>query len=682
MTRITVAPHSLRWLSLPVSLALTLVLVGASCETPPSFPERATQARFAPDGEDFWDRPLPSDLRRQDDGTSDVEKWPGPWENDLVLMWLRATGTRLDDGWGLSSGGFFTLTDAIDEGSLPDEPIASLDAAVFLVDIGDSPDRGKLIPVRARVVPEDLYTPENLLAVLPVFGHLRREKSTYAFVVTDAVKDTSGEPLGASRAFFDALTGAEEANARAKENLAPLKAFLDEEGFDLSRVACAGVFDTFDPNETLVKLSQFAESEPEPTLVEPWTLAEDYESFQVLVARYSVPIIQSGARPYSNAGEGAIVWGDDGKLVVVDRQNVRLSLTIPKSPQPANGFPLMIYMHGSGGEWYEAIDRGPTPEVPLDEREPGPPGVGPSEWTARRGVATLGFDFPLHGDRNTPPDTTGLMLYNLFGNIEATLDNFTVAAMEVSFISRLALSTTVDASLSPNLDAGGATDGLIRFDPARLTAFGQSMGTTLGVAAATVDPRIKGFVFSGAGGMLIEIAVTALEPLVLGPLVANFVELEAEDLHIDHPLLHTFQALWDLVDPVVKAPYIARRPHAGKEVPHVFMSAGIRDGYFHPRSQAAVATSLGATLVGDEIEPILPASLALDGRETVAFPLVANIDDKTVGVVQYPAENVHGHYVMFNREDARFQYTCFVATVGLDDETPILGPQALDAPCP
>jgi hypothetical protein len=659
-----------------------LLCSGASCETPPPFVERATVATFAPDGEDFWDRPLPSDLRRQEDGSSDVEKWPGPWENDLVLMWLRATGTRLDDGWGLSSGGFFKLSGAIDESTLPDDFSASFDEAVFLVDIGTSADRGKLIPVRARVVPADLYTPENLLAVVPAFGHLRREKSTYAFVVMDSVKDSAGEPLGASRAFFDALTDAEGANARAVENLAPLKTFLDEKGINLARVACAGVFDTFDPNETLLKLSAFAESEPVPTLVEPWTLAEDYESFQVLVGRYSVPIIQSGVRPYSNIGEGAIVWGDDGKPVVVDRQNVRLSLTIPKSPMPANGFPLMIYMHGSGGEWYEAIDRGPTPEAPLDEREPGPPGVGPSEWTARRGVATLGFDFPLHGDRNSPPDTTGLMLYNLFGNIEATLDNFTVAAMEVSFVSRLAVTTTVDAALSPNLDAGAALDGLIRFDPARITAFGQSMGTTLGVAAATVDPRIKGFVFSGAGGMLIEIAVTAVEPLVLGPLVANFVELEANQLHIDHPLLHTFQAMWDLVDPVVKAPYIARRPHAGKSVPHVFMSAGVRDGYFHPRSQAAVAASLGATLVGDEVEPILPASLALDERFTEEFPLVGNIGGKTVGVVQYLAENIHGHYVMFNREDARFQYTCFVASVGLDDETPILGPQALDAPCP
>ena len=37
------------------------------------------------------------------------------------------------------------------------------------------------------------------------------------------------------------------------------------------------------------------------------------------------------------------------------------------------------------------------------------------------------------------------------------------------------------------------------------------MGTTLGVAWATVDPRVDGLLFSGAGGILVEIAVTAVE---------------------------------------------------------------------------------------------------------------------------------------------------------------------------
>ena len=69
------------------------------------------------------------------------------------------------------------------------------------------------------------------------------------------------------------------------------------------------------------------------------------------------------------------------------------------TPMPEGGFPLTIYMHGSGGEWYQAINRGERPEI---EDAPGPyAGTGPAEWLARRGVATLGFDYPFHGDRET-----------------------------------------------------------------------------------------------------------------------------------------------------------------------------------------------------------------------------------------------------------------------------------------
>ena len=35
-------------------------------------------------------------------------------------------------------------------------------------------------------------------------------------------------------------------------------------------------------------------------------------------------------------------------------------------------------------------------------------------------------------------------------------------------------------------------------------AMGHSMGSTLGISIAGVDPRINGYVFSGAGGMLVE----------------------------------------------------------------------------------------------------------------------------------------------------------------------------------
>ena len=59
------------------------------------------------------------------------------------------------------------------------------------------------------------------------------------------------------------------------------------------------------------------------------------------------------------------------------------------------------------------------------------------------------------------------MLYNILGNVEGTIENFHVSAMELTILSRLMLSTTVDDQLSDNLNSGNSEEGLIRFDPAR-----------------------------------------------------------------------------------------------------------------------------------------------------------------------------------------------------------------------
>ena len=77
-----------------------------------------------------------------------------------------------------------------------------------------------------------------------------------------------------------------------------------------------------------------------------------------------------------------------------------------------------------------------------------------------------------------PPDTSGLQLYDLFGDIDKTVDNMQVGAMEVVYLTRLIDQIALPSSLSPNLHPGNATDGMIRLNVTRLSAMGQSMGTT------------------------------------------------------------------------------------------------------------------------------------------------------------------------------------------------------------
>ncbi len=347
---------------------------------------------------------------------------------------------------------------------------------------------------------------------------------------------------------------------------------------------------------------------------------------------------------------------------------------MPKRAPPASGQPLTLYFHGSGGEYREVMDRGPlAPTAPRNQQGDPPPGSGPSTYLARRGLATLGFDFPLHGDRDSPPDTTGLKLYDLFGDIDSTVDNMSVAAMEAVYLTRLL------PALELPLPAGGTT----RVDLARLSAMGHSMGSTIGIPVATVDPRIKGYVFSGAGGLLTEVATETTYPVKLGSTLELLLGFKAgETLERTHPLLHAFQTLWDATDPTAKARHVAREPYEGQVAKPYFLPQGLTDGYFHPGAQAAIGGALGTTLLGDELDPTLPRTLRLDGRgTTTAYPLRGNLDGVTAGTVQVQTPFDLGHYVVFDVPSVGAQVGCFLAGVGNPGGPAIVSPRGLDDPC-
>ncbi|GMU60111.1 MAG: hypothetical protein AMXMBFR34_18740 [Myxococcaceae bacterium] len=653
--------------------ALLAVLLLTACGD--GYVQRPTQVNFDPDANDFWGVPLPSELRRQADGSYNLERWPGP-RPQLVKMWLDAIDARLTEGWGVNSGAFFVLSGDLDPATLPSDPSQTLtmEAPVQLVDIDPtSPEYGRRFPLEVTFSTAAApYRPARMLALNTVQGFVRRPHTTYAVLLTDALLDTSGQPLGRSRPFHAALEHLPDADAKAQEALSPLRDFLLKERWPRGRVVGATVFRTLDPSAALTKLAAWVETLPQPALATPWTKADEYPDFTLYTAAYEVPHLQAGAIP----GKGRIVWNDDGTAPVQQgTQRVRLSISIPKVAAPAGGYPLMLYFHGSGGEYREVMDRGPLPQTATRDMLPEPPkGSGPAAWLGRRGVATMGFDFPLHGDRDSPPDTTGLRLYDLFGDIDSTVDNMQVAAMEAVYLTRLLEGMTVP------LDGGGTAT----FDTARVSAMGQSMGSTIGIPVATVAKRIHGFVFSGAGGLLLEVATTATYPVDLRAALETILGFQAgQALDNKHPLLNAFQALWDFIDPTAKARHVAREPHPGQQPQPFFMPHGVVDGYFHPGAQAAVAVSLGTTLVGEEVDPLEPKALRLDGRGTQpSFPLKGNQNGVTAATVHLRVPFELGHYVVFDMAGVSSQVACFVLGVGTPAGPSLVAPRGLDEPCP
>lgn len=653
--------------------ALLSVVFLTACEPSNEFVDRDTKVNFDPSG-DFWSVPLPSELRRQDDGSYNLDRWPGG-RGALVKMWLETIDSRVRDGWGVSAGAFFTLSGELDPATLPQTAGETLTvgASVQLVDIDpESPEYGRRFPLDTSFSSAAItYAPARLLAVTPVQGFPRRESTLYAVILFDTLKDTAGKSLGRSRYFHDALEQTKDADPKAQETLKPLRDYLAKAKLLRSRVIGGTVFRTIDPNATLKKLAAWVETLPVPTLEEPWVRGDEYPDYVLYTARYRVPHIQSGVRP----GKGRIVWAEDGATPVIQgTQSVRLSVAMPKQAPPAGGQPLTIYFHGSGGEYREVMDRGPLPPTSRRPDQGDPPlGSGPSTYLARRGLATLGFDFPLHGDRDTPPDTTGLRLYDLFGDIDSTVDNMSVGAMEAVHLTRL-VST---------LELPSPAGGTARVDMSRLSAMGHSMGSTIGIPVATVDPRIKGYVFSGAGAMLIEVASEATYPVTLHSTLELLLDFKPDErLTRTHPLLHAFQTLWDATDPSAKARHVAREPYAGQEPKPFFLPQGLIDGYFHPGAQAAVAGALGTTLIGDELDPTTPRTLRLDGRGTTsAYPLRGNLNGVTGGTMQLQMPFELGHYIVFDVASVGAQVGCFLAGVGSTKGPAIVSPRGLDDAC-
>lgn len=153
-----------------------------------------------------------------------------------------------------------------------------------------------------------------------------------------------------------------------------MRSTVEDLGVEPATGVGASAFTTIDPGAQLAKLARFVEDQPTPPLVLLWVLADEYESYEVLTGRYTVPGIQGGERPYEGDGEGLIVW--DGDMPAIqDTQDVRLALTVSRRPMPPGGFPLLVCLHGSGGSGSTGSIEDPemrhsTPTQPLPGRDP------------------------------------------------------------------------------------------------------------------------------------------------------------------------------------------------------------------------------------------------------------------------------------------------------------------------
>ncbi len=622
-------------------------------------------------GETFLDHPFPSDLRMEN-GHPRYAGYPNPRQSVLIQQFIDVVGPVLD-GFSPAATGYLRWSGPIDPATLPTTPVDSLGAgaSVQLLDVDPaSPESGtrRLVSVAWRES-EGVYWQPRTLAFMPALGFPLRAKTRYALVVTDAIKAPGGRAVhpSADLAAVLGLSAGDDRTAGAKAALAPALEAVEAAGVARARIVHLAVFTTADPaSELFAVRDDVLASVPAPTPhLADWTVAGSNDRFDEYLGRFGPsPNYQAGTTPFETEGSGGEFQIVDGKPKLVDTFDPRFSLSVPNAaacPMPAAGYPIVLYAHGTGGNYRSYVSE------------------GVAESLAARCLAVMGVDQIFHGDRpgapNPPNDAkAGILFYN-FQNPRAGRTNGRQSAIDEVQRARLFTETkmTVPAAVAK-------TGADVRFDPAKVLFFGHSQGGLNGPLYLAADPSARGGVLSGSSA---SIAITFLQKSLPTPSIAALVRSvflglkpdEYDELDLFHPALAVGQALADVIDPMHYARYTIAAPRFGGAPKSIYLTEGINpdgvgDSYAPPHGIEVQALALGLPLQLPSQRAVVEA--AWGGPPATAIPpggLSGNLaGGKASGVLaQWPvAQGSDGHFVVFDVPAARDQAAAFLQNLAAD----------------
>jgi hypothetical protein len=593
-------------------------------------------------GGEFFDAPLPSYKRVTGPGGPDLRDFPNPSANPLIDNYVSLVADL--DGAGTNPTITFRFDGPIDVDDLPNaDGTIARGAPFFLINVDrSSPAWGQRVPVIWDFQElETAYQSSNLLTLAPLHGVPLRHKTTYAAIVTTRVAQQN--------ALFSEVWRPDHPD---HDTWQPVHEALLALGVSVGDVAVATVFTTQDPMAEMGEWSWWIRNAlPIPTWDQSLVAAEDNQFFQAAEGLLEVPLWQHGDRPYWDEG-GGFERSDDGTPSIYAWENIAFTLAWPSSGDPpADGWPVVIYSHGTGGDHGTCCD------------DSG--GLEPASMLAKAGFATLGISQPLHGDRATSDTQVDFHTFNYL-NPDAALSTFRQGGLDAIYQAHALTGR------SHVFDLGGVA---IPLDPAQVFFLGHSQG---GITGALAAPFLGGLVdavaLSGAGGGLSYTLVYREQGgLDIEELLRGVLALDAdEELDVLHPVTGLIQLLSEVTDPLNYARHWFLEDHLYSEGPvHVLMTEGLNDAYTPPMTTEAMAAAGGLPILDpiahldDAHRLYLPDSVPLpSGATTTAY----NGQDITAALAQFPDD---GHFAIFDNSDAGRLYRDFLKSAR--EGVPVLG---------
>ncbi|MEZ4319879.1 MAG: hypothetical protein R3F61_20380 [Myxococcota bacterium] len=519
---------------------------------------------FDPSG-GLFDAPWPDDFRARADGTIDFTGLPGPGQSGLVDDYIAFGEQQV--GFGNNSALFLRLNGPTDRSRLP-SPAESMEpgSSLVLVDVDPySPYLGERFPVRWHE--SDIvsgYQPEGLFAVAPVAGFPLRPATRYALLLT-----TDG--FAPNPQFQKVFDPSHPRNAvwSEVEDVLPLL------GIRRSDVAVGTVFTTFDPLDEMKRIARYVQTRIEPPdLNQEVEFLRRYEGMVAFRTHYPSPVFTHGVRPFLTTG-GEFRFDTTGDPIIASWDDLRLSVCAPLDfvHAPPGGWPVVIYQHGTGGDYRNFCNSN-------SELEAG-------RVLAETGFVGLGIDQPLHGPR-AGQDSQGsdLLNYNVL-NPESGTTNFRQGAIDALYLAR---------SLARQQVVFTTPDGLeIPLDPDRITFMGHSQGGQTGAIAAPFwAGDVKATLISGSGGVLGITIVERKDIVDFAELVKTLARFQDdEEVYELHPVVQLVQMLVERTDMVNYAPYWFSEPldWPGHVPSSVVMTSGTEDANTPYRSAIAMAAA-------------------------------------------------------------------------------------------